>query len=172
MIIVNNIYVQHNEFKTIGEKKEEKKQGVFVMEVWKKAMELDEAVLKNLWNKFINESGMHGEDSYIYDFKNKEDISDLVNGISNEEYQYLLKIIGDRRYFQVIWNLNGDQINVVSPKEQVNAYWSDIITRVINFPSFYQQINGESKDDTCYFYEDVICPILCEKLGVEKIKNC
>lgn len=162
MIVVNNIYVQHNEFNTIGKEKEEKKQGVFVMEAWRKTMELDETVLKNLWNKFIEEIGTYENDAYIYDFKDKGDISSLISEMADKEYDYLLNIIGERRFFQV----NDNKINLISPKEQVNKHWADIITRIINHPSFYQQI-GENDYN---FYGNIMLPIICDKLGVEKLK--
>ena len=88
MIIVNNVFIQQNAFINASEpKREEKKQDVFVTRALEETLKLSEKDLRNLWNTFIDESATYGEDSYVYDFQDKNDICDLINGMTKKEYE-------------------------------------------------------------------------------------
>ena len=174
MIIVNNVFIQQNAFINASEpKKEEKKKDVFVTRALEETLKLSEKDLRNLWNTFIDESAMYGEDSYVYDFQDKNDICDLISGMTQKEYEYFLKVINGKRYFQSIWTL-GDRntINIVDIKQMIARYWGDIITSVMNYPTCYEVLRSFDEDtDKCFYFGEVICPLLCEKVGVEFLRK-
>lgn len=175
MVIVNNVFIQQNSliFNKPKGGKGDNKQEVFVSKALNETLKLGDESLRNLWNTFIEESAMYGEDSYIYDFQDKEDICDLINGMTQREYEFLLKTLGGKRYFQVVWKLGGSNtINVIDLKGTISAYWGDIITRVMNYPSCYEVLKSfKEGEEKCFYYEQVICPILCERVGVEFIRK-
>lgn len=175
MVIVNNVFIQQNAFiaEASNNAKEEKKQDLFITRTLQETLKLSDKDLRDLWNTFIAESGMYGEDSYIYDFQDKNDICDLIGEMSQKEYEVFLKTINGKRYFQSIWSLGkGNTINLVDLKQTIAVYWGDIITRVMNYPNCYEVLNSYGEDtDNCFFFEKVICPILCEKVGVEFLRK-
>lgn len=119
-----------------------------------------------LWNEFIEESAMYGEDSYIYDLCIEKDVTDLKRGMTPNEWLKTLSL--KSRY--VSWhNLNDGEIFASSDediKSTIVAYWSDIFPRLITWHLCYENI-GFKGTEQCFqnFYDFVVWPIFCEKLG-------
>lgn len=119
-----------------------------------------------LWNKFVAESAMYGEDSYIYDLENHIDVVDLKSNMTPNEWIKTLSL--KSRY--VSWhNLNDGKIFASSDediKSTIVAYWSDIFPRLITWHSCYEDIGLKSTEQYFQnFYDMVVWPIFCEKLG-------
>lgn len=169
-IVVNNFFVQTNIMNcSENEKKEEKKNGVFVNRTLEETLKLPSPILRNIWNVFIDESPSYGEDSYIYDCKNYDELKCLNENIGEMEF----KAVKDKIYFQcVLTSQCRNTINVVDPKDLITRYWGDIITSIINFPYCYKVFyQASGKKDPYFYYEEVILPIICERIGVECICN-
>ena len=175
-IVINNFFIQNNIVNCSEnvKKKEEKKNGVFVNRVLDKTIKLPYPILRNIWNAFIDESSSYGEDSYVYDYEDHEDLEDLHENIMSEmEFNRILKAVKSKRYFQCVWtSQNHNTINIVDPKDLITRYWGDIITSIINFPYCYKVFYPtRDKKDPYFYYEEVIVPIVCERIGVECLCN-
>ena len=130
-----------------------------------KTLEMGDILLVKLWNKFIEESAMYGEDSYIYDLTNAEDVKFLNEHMENDEKKEVKwqQKHNNARYIQ--WfSQNGNAINVKTDiKGVIIAYWSDIFGRVMGYPDLYGRlINGQVGTD--YFF-DVFWPSVREFNG-------
>lgn len=130
-------------------------------------LQLKEETLVLLWNKFIEESAMYGEDSYIYDLTDKGDITFIDKQFPNDKKAELTRIIRNSklhnrviRWFQ--WhNLNDDKIHVIDDiKGTIVAYWSDIFGRVMGFPECYEEIGGLFN-----YFAEVVWPKCLTSLG-------
>ena len=175
-IVINNFFIQNNIVNCSEnvKKKEEKKNGVFVNRVLEETIKLPYPILRNIWNAFIDESSSYGEDSYVYDYEDHEDLEDLHEDIMSEmEFNRILKAVKSKRYFQYIWtSQNHNTINIVDPKDLITRYWGDIITSIINFPYCYKVFYPASdKKNPFFYYEEVVVPIVCERIGVECLCN-
>ena len=128
-----------------------------------KTLEIGDLLLVKLWNRFIEESAMYGEDSYIYDLKNEKDVKFLNENMAIDEKKEVKwqQAHNNARYIQ--W-LNGNAINVKTDiKGVIIAYWSDIFGRVMGYPDLYGNLmNGQVGTD--YFF-DVFFPTMREFTG-------
>lgn len=117
-----------------------------------------------LWNLFIEESAHYGEDSYIYDLKNPEDVKFLRSHMENLEMQTIRNMIEERvRYAQwfalsdkSIQGRTDDNIQRI-----ITAYWSEIFARIMIFPSCYQRLMGIE------YFDEIVWPIITKEVGIE-----
>lgn len=117
-----------------------------------------------LWNLFIEESAHYGEDSYIYDLKNPEDVKFLRGRMENLEMQTIRNMIEERvRYVQwfaltdkSIQGRTDDNIQRI-----ITAYWSEIFARIMIFPSCYQRLMGIE------YFDEIVWPIITKEVGIE-----
>ena len=65
--------------------------------------------LVQLWNKFIEESAVYGEDSYIYDLTKQDDVNLLRGGLKPSEWA---KVVGFKCRYVSWHNLNDGRFGV------------------------------------------------------------
>ncbi len=125
--------------------------------------------LVKLWNIFVEESAMYGEDSYIYDLNNPSEMEFLGKHMRNDQMKrvYAIKNKGVR-YLQ--WfSLNDDSIKGRSDDDVVGTimgYWGDIFPRIMLYPYAYQfKVEKYAEGDGSTYFDDIFFPILAEKLG-------
>lgn len=130
-------------------------------------LELSEETLVALWNTFIEESAMYGEDSYIYDLAHKKDIDYINVNFPNDKKAELTRIIRNAKLhnenvrFIQWYNLNDNTIHVKNDiKGIIVAYWSDIFERVMAFPTCYCNIIG-----TFDYFSEVFWEVCMKHLG-------
>lgn len=131
-------------------------------------LKLSDDLLRELWNQFIEEAAIYGEDSYIYDLASKEDSKFLGEHMDNEELlaTCLIATKNNGRYIQ--WLANNDKsIKVVKDmKSIIKAYWGEIFERIMLYPSCYGfdvQIYAEGDGST--YFDDVFFPVIAEEVG-------
>ena len=128
-----------------------------------KTLEIGDSLLVKLWNKFIEESAMYGEDSYIYDLKNPNDVAFLNTHMSSDEQKGVkhLRAVTNVRYIQWLSQTqNGNSINAKTDiKGMIIAYWSDIFLRVMTYPELYGVFMNS------HYFFDVFFPIVREFIG-------
>lgn len=126
--------------------------------------------LTKLWNTFIEESGLYGEDSYIYDLSDLEDskfLSEHMDGIH-------LKAVSDMAtkndtcYIQ--WfALNDGSIKAKMDediKSTITAYWEEIFERIMLYPSAYSfNVEIYCEGDGSTYFDDVFFPIIAKEVG-------
>lgn len=125
--------------------------------------------LVKLWNTFIQESSLYGEDSEIYDLQNERHIMFLKHHMTNEEFIRVRAIKNKGvRYLQWL-SLHDKSIIGRSDddvKDVIVGYWSEIFERIMLYPSAYQ-LDAEkyTEGDGSTYFDDVFFPIIAEKLG-------
>ena len=109
-----------------------------------RALALDVAELVKLWNKFIEEGALYGEDSYIYDLEKADDRIYLTNHMPKDLRAELTRKINnaklhgnDVRFIQ--WfALNDNSIHIKTDiKGIIVAYWGEIFERMMGYPMCY-----------------------------------
>lgn len=121
--------------------------------------------LVHLWNKFIEESAVYGEDSYIYDLTKQDDVNLLRGGLKPSEWA---KVVGFKCRYVSWHNLNDGRLLKYDDegiKDVIVGYWSDIFPRLMVWSGLYYTI-GEGKDKIAYF-DFIVRPIICKYLGYE-----
>ena len=121
--------------------------------------------LVQLWNKFIEESAVYGEDSYIYDLTKQDDVNLLRGGLKPSEWA---KVVGFKCRYVSWHNLNDGRLLKYDDegiKDVIVGYWSDIFPRLMVWSELYDTI-GEDKDKIAYF-DFIVRPIICKYLGYE-----
>ena len=122
-----------------------------------------------LWNLFIEESGIYGEDSRIYDLSNLEDSKFLSEHMDGAELKTISNMVtqNDTRYIQ--WfNLNGNSIKGKTDediKHTITAFWSEIFERIMLFPLYYQRLMGNQWG--IEYFDDIVWPIITKEVGIE-----
>ena len=125
--------------------------------------------LAKLWNIFVEESAMYGEDSYIYDLNKPQEMEFLGKHMKNEQMKrvYAIKNKGVR-YLQW-YSLNDNSIKGRSDDDVIDtivAYWDDIFPRIMLYPYAYQfKVEKYTDGDGSTYFDDIFFPILAEKLG-------
>ena len=131
-------------------------------------LKLSDDLLRELWNTFIDESALYGEDSYIYDLADTKDSKFLEEHMTNEELVETCKLVVTNALRYIQWlSLNDKSIKVVkSIKNVITAFWGDIFKRIMLYPNCYNfgvQIYAEGDGST--YFDDVFFPIIAEEVG-------
>lgn len=129
---------------------------------------LSEEKLVELWNTFIKESALYGEDSYIYDLANEEDSEYLRKYMDGAQLKSISNMVtqNDTRFIQ--WfNLNDGSICEKSNiKGVIVAYWREIFERIMLYPSAYNfDVEIYCKGDASTYFDDVFFPIIAKEVG-------
>jgi len=126
--------------------------------------QLSAVCLVKLWNTFIEESGLYGEDSYIYDLTNEKDIKVLRECMKPSEFEETTTL--SSRFIQ--WfDLNGRAIH---PKKDIKSviigYWEEIFERIMLYPSAYNfNVEIYYEGDGSTYFDDVFFPIIAKEVG-------
>lgn len=126
--------------------------------------------LTKLWNTFIEESALYGEDSYIYDLSDLEDSKFLSEHMDGAQLKTISNMVtqNDARFIQ--WfALNDSSIKENSDediKSTITAYWEEIFERIMLYPSAYS-FNAEiyCEGDGSTYFDDVFFPIIAKEVG-------
>ena len=126
---------------------------------------LTTAQLVALWNLFIEESAMYGEDSCIIDLKSKDDMCFLNTTLFAEDEKAEEKVLNwkknDVRYIQ--WCDGGELREVKDIKRMFIAFWGDIYERIIGWPSCYVEF-ADNDGNKVYYLDDVLAPIIRKEI--------
>jgi hypothetical protein len=128
---------------------------------------LSEEKLVKLWNAFIEESGLYGKDSYIYDLTSGNDSWFLRKHMSNSQLKTIHDIGAMGGRFVQWLNLNDGSICEKSDiKHTITAYWSEIFERIMVYPSFYNfSVEVYCGGDASTYFDDVFFPIIAKEIG-------
>ena len=131
-------------------------------------LKLSDEKLVILWNTFIEESAIYGEDSHIYDLADDEESKFLGKSMTAEELLATCKLItNDNAHFIQWLSLNDKSIKVVkNVKNIITAFWGEIFERVMLYPSAYQfDTEVYCEGDGSTYFDDVFFPIIAEEVG-------
>lgn len=129
---------------------------------------LSEEKLVKLWNTFIEESALYGEDSYIYDLANEKDSKYLWDNMDGAQLKTINNMVTQNNTRFIQWlNLNDGSICEKSDiKHTITAYWSEIFERIILYPSAYNfDVEIYCKGDASTYFDDVFFPIIAKEIG-------
>lgn len=122
--------------------------------------------LAKLWNTFIEESSLYGEDSFIYILDNPEHMEFLEHHLDSKSMSTINNAYNHRGVRYVQWfSLNDLSIRLLTSKDMAQVilpYWGEIFERIMVYPYAYNFNVGELGTD--YFY-DVFFPVIIETLG-------
>lgn len=129
-------------------------------------LKLKPSVLVSLWNEFIEESALYGQDSYIYTLAEEKDIFFLKKHMDAKDFKRVNAIIQTGVPYLQWFALNDGDIHGRSEediKTTIAAYWSEIYERILLYPSAYN-VKIEDGFNVGYF-DDVVMPVIAKKLG-------
>lgn len=135
-----------------------------------RTLTLSDNYLRKLWNAFIEESGIYGGDSYIYDLTDVEDCKFLLEHMDDKEFKKLMQMaLEGHRYIQWV-NLGLTSDNGIYTKKSirgiVEAYWDEIFERIMCYPKAYNfEVHLFSEDDITTYFDDVFFPTFAQGLG-------
>ena len=142
-------------------------------EILFETLKINEPKLVKLWNTFVEESAKYGEDSYIYDLRDENDINFITKNFPREIKAELTRLRNDYalhektlRYFQ--WhNLNDGKIYVKEDiKGIIIAFWEEIFGRIMLYPYAYQfNVEKYAHGDGSTYFDDVFFPVIALKVG-------
>lgn len=134
--------------------------------------------LAMLWNMFIEESSLYGEDSFIYSLDNPKHREFLESKLDSKSKSTIDNAYIHRGVRYVQWlssndlrshmTKSGEEINsirLLTSKDMAQgilSYWEEIFERIMVYPYAYNFCVGEV--GTYYFY-DVFFPVITETLG-------
>lgn len=129
---------------------------------------LSEEKLVKLWNTFIEESALYGEDSYIYDLANEEDSKYLGKYMDGAQLKTISNMVtlNNTRFIQWL-NLNDGSIYEKSDiKHTITAFWSEIFERIMLYPSAYNfDVEVFCEGDASTYFDDVFFPVIAKEIG-------
>ena len=142
----------------------------FKNETLRNTMALNDTILKEIWNTYVEEAAH--ENYYLYDIYNKKDVKDLCQMFGKEKIALLVidMVLSDRKYVKID-GVRNDKFLIIQPRDLIKACWNDILTRIINFPLAYEEIAIESHHDSFYLYEKIILPSLCKQMRVNNLRK-
>jgi hypothetical protein len=128
---------------------------------------LSEEKLVKLWNAFIEESALYGEDSYIYDLTNEKDGKFLADHMDGAQLKTICNMATNGVRFVQWLSLNDGSICEKSDiKHTITAYWSEIFERIMLYPSAYNfDVEIYTKGDASTYFDDVFFPVIAKEVG-------
>ena len=144
-------------------------------EVLLKTLEFDDETLVYLWNLFIEESQIYGENSYIYDLENEEDVDFILQNWPAKMKAELTRMTrgaelkGDKIRF-IQWFADTTE-NIYVKKDIaaiIIAYWGEIFERIIEFPTIYNKVNVGQSNTTPYF-TDIVWEVVKNKVNFKEV---
>ena len=144
-------------------------------EVLLKTLEFDDETLVCLWNLFIKESGLYGENSYIYDLEDKDDVDYILKVWPAKMKAELTRMTrgaelkGDKIRF-IQW-FDDTTENIYVKKDIaaiIIAYWGEIFERIIEFPTIYNKVNVGQSNTTPYF-TDIVWKVIKNNVNLKEI---
>lgn len=104
-----------------------------------KSLEMGDVSLVALWNRFIEEARLYGEDSYIYDLESASDVTFLAQEMSVKEFEEAEKIAKENKTSFIQWfSCNDGKIEAKTDiKAIIIAYWGEIYTAILENPGCY-----------------------------------
>ena len=148
-----------------------KKMKSLVRETYFKTIEqLSSELLVKLWNTFIEESGLYGSDSYIYDLANEKDSEYLSKHMDGAQLKTISNMVTQNGTRFIQWfNLNDNSINEKNKdniESAVTAYWEEIFERIMLYPSCYNfGVELYCEGDASTYFDDVFFPVIARKVG-------
>ena len=122
---------------------------------------LNEKELVNLWNAFIEESALYGEDSYIYDLEDEDDVAFLSEHMNHDEANKVFDMAKDGvRFIQWLATNDGTIKKVEDIKKTISAFWEEIFERIMIFPTAYDL-------DKTFYFCNVFFPVIAKEIGYE-----
>ena len=122
--------------------------------------------LVSLWNTFIEESAIYGEDSHIYDLDDDKDCQYLIEHMTPKEISQAMALATDEKQF-IQW-IYGSDVKAVEIKGFITAYWGEIIERILLYPSAYNiNVVVCCEGDGSTYFDDVVFPIIAKKIGYQ-----
>ena len=120
--------------------------------------------LAALWNLFIEESALYGEDNYIYDLSNLEDSKFLGEHMDGAELKTISNMVtqNDTRYIQwfaldkFIQRMTDESI-----KNIITAYWREIFERIIACPLCYVRLTNAQW--SIEYFEKIVWSIILKE---------
>jgi hypothetical protein len=131
-------------------------------------LKLSDENLVILWNTFITESAIYGEDSHIYDLADEKESKFLGKSMTDEELLATCKLVTNDNARFIQWlSLNDKSIKVVkNVKDIITAFWGEIFERVMLYPCAYQfDTEVYCEGDGSIYFDDVFFPIIAEEVG-------
>jgi len=125
--------------------------------------------LIDLWNIFIEESSLYGDDSYIYNLDSATDMMYLKTHMKSEDLKRVKAISNTGVRYLQWFSMNDGKINGRSDedvKSTIVAYWGEIFDRIMLYPYAYQfKIEKSVEGYGSTYFDDVFFPIIAEKVG-------
>lgn len=125
--------------------------------------------LTKLWNTFIEESALYGEDSYIYDLENVDECKFLSEHMKDSKFNEILNLAANGTRFIQWFSLNDGSIKAKSEddiKSTITAYWEEIFERIMLYPSAYNfSVESYCEGDAITYFDDVFFPIIAKEVG-------
>ena len=122
-----------------------------------------------LWNTFLEESALYGDDSYIYDLNDDSELMFLKDHMEHDELEKVKELqLENVRYIQ--WaNLNNNEIaKVDNIKRTLLRFWTEIFERIMVYPSAYNfKLNTCMEDGKPTYFDDVFFPALAREIGYD-----
>ena len=130
-----------------------------------RTMQLSTINQVHLWNAFVEESGLVGEDSYIYDLENKKDIAYLIKYKDEDKVMELINSIKNGDRF-VQWVHFAKKPNKVCAADLIKFYWYEMFEKIMCYPSAYNfDVHIFSESDMTKYFDDVFFPIIALGVG-------
>jgi hypothetical protein len=124
--------------------------------------------LATLWNEFIKESALYGEDSYIYDLENVDECKFLGVHMKSGEFNEILMLAANgTRFVQWFAHNNGNIAHLTEEdiKNTLSTFWTEIFERIMVYPSAYNFKIGLCEGDGSTYFDDIFFPIIAEQVG-------
>jgi hypothetical protein len=121
-----------------------------------------------LWNTFIEESALYGEDSYIYDLENVDECKFLGVHMKSGEFNEILMLAANgTRFVQWFAHNNGNIAHLTEEdiKNTLSTFWTEIFERIMVYPSAYNFKIGLCEGDGSTYFDDIFFPIIAEQVG-------
>jgi hypothetical protein len=131
---------------------------------------LSSELLVKLWNTFIEESGLYGSDSHIYDLTNLKDSEYLGKYMDGAQLKTITNMVTQNGTRFIQWlSLKDNSINEKnndSIENTIAVCWEEIFERIMLYPSCYNfDIELFCKGDASTYFDDVFFPIIAKEVG-------
>ena len=156
-------------FKKEEEEKHERENVDLSKQVLNATLAMDDEVIRMVWNMAKVATTDDNISQLVFSLNNTDDLNMIRETLGGDVFSKLARyVLGQPNCKYITLAQNGNLpftlVNIDTIKESLKHAWDKLFPFIMSCPSIFTHMEGHDTD--ILYYDEVIAPIICNKLGV------
>lgn len=157
-------------FQKEEEKKHERENTDLPKQVLNATLAMDDEIVRMVWNMAKVAATKDNISEFVFSLNNTDDLDMIRTTLGGDVLSELARYIlsnPSRKYITLTKNVSlpFKLVNIDEIKENLKCAWNEIFPLIMSCPSIFTHMDGHDTD--ILYYDEVVAPIICKKLGIK-----